>query len=93
MAADVRRPTQLKHIPLTHEFLATTLGVRRPSVTATLSKFARAGLLGTFRGSVSVTDRAGLVAAANGYYGAAEDEFDRLFPKSGFGQQAYTDPA
>jgi CRP-like cAMP-binding protein len=66
-------------LPLTHEFLATMLGVRRPGVTVALNLLERAGLIQANRGVIVVIDREGLVENSNGAYGASEAEFQRLF--------------
>lgn len=66
-------------IPLTHEFLATMLAVRRPGVTVALGDLERQGLVAGERGSLTLLDRAGLEAVADGYYGQAEAEMRRLF--------------
>jgi len=65
-------------IALTHEFLATMLGVRRPGVTLALRDFERRGLIDGARGVITILDRGALVAAANGYYGTAEAELVRF---------------
>jgi CRP-like cAMP-binding protein len=66
-------------LPLTHEFLATMLGVRRPGVTVTLKVLERQRLIQSRRGAIEIIDRKGLEKAANGAYGATETEFRRLF--------------
>lgn len=66
---------------LTHEFLSLMLGVRRAGVTTALQEFERRGLISAARGTITILDRAGLLAVANRFYGAAEAEFERLFPK------------
>ena len=68
-----------ENIGLTHEFLATMLGVHRPGVTVAIRDFERRGLIRGGRGEVTLLDRGALEAAANGYYGVAEAEFQRLF--------------
>jgi CRP-like cAMP-binding protein len=65
---------------LTHEFLATMLGVRRPGVTTALNGLEQRGLIGTARGAITVLDRIGLEEQTNGSYGAPEAEYDRVFP-------------
>ena len=65
-------------IPLTHEFLATMLGVRRPGVTVALHDLEQRGLIQPGRGSITIIDRKGLVQAANGAYGTGEAELGRL---------------
>lgn len=69
-------------VPVTHEFLSIMLGVRRPSVTSALTELERRMLVVRRRASVAVRDRTGLEQAANGYYGAAEDEYRRLFGRA-----------
>jgi CRP-like cAMP-binding protein len=49
---------------VTHDVLATALGVRRPTVTLVLSSLVRSGTLTQRRGRVGVVDRAGLEHAA-----------------------------
>jgi CRP-like cAMP-binding protein len=51
-------------IPMTHEFLASMLGVRRAGVTTTLGELDRSGLIENGRGQVKITDREGLEAMA-----------------------------
>jgi CRP-like cAMP-binding protein len=65
-------------LPLTHEFLAMMLGVRRPGVTVALHFLESAGLIRSTRGQVRVMDRAGLDEHANRSYGVAESEYERL---------------
>ena len=64
---------------LTHEFLATMLGVRRPGVTVALNFLEKRGLVRVQRKAIFVVDRQGLEEAANHAYGAPEAEFRRLF--------------
>jgi CRP-like cAMP-binding protein len=66
-------------ISLTHEFLALTLGVRRPGVTVALNLLQRIGLIQARRGVISIIDRKGLEKISNGAYGEPEAEFQRLF--------------
>jgi hypothetical protein len=47
-------------IPVTHEVIASALGVRRPTVTGVLQSLARAGLVYEQRGRVSILDRLAL---------------------------------
>jgi CRP-like cAMP-binding protein len=67
-------------IPLTHEFLAIMLGVRRSGVTVALRELERRGLVALGRGQITLLDRHALEDVANGYYGEAEAEQHRLFP-------------
>ena len=50
-------------IPVTHELLASALGVRRPTVTRVLQSLAGAGLVREQRGRVSIVDRRALESA------------------------------
>jgi CRP-like cAMP-binding protein len=64
--------------PLTQEFLAMMLGVRRPSVTAVVRHLKQAGLIQYQRGLIHVRDRPGLEAASCECYGVIRREMDRL---------------
>jgi CRP-like cAMP-binding protein len=66
-------------LPLTHEFLAMMLGVRRPGVTISLNLLEKQGFIQSTRGVIVIVDRAGLEESANGSYGTPEAEFQRLF--------------
>ena len=60
-------------IPLTHEFLATMLGVRRSGVTLALQELERKGLIAHRRSFVTVIDRGGLEENSNGTYSRQKD--------------------
>jgi CRP-like cAMP-binding protein len=64
--------------PLTHDFLALMLGVRRASVTEVAGRLQQAGLIRYRLGIVRVLDRAGLEAASCECYGVIKQEYDRL---------------
>ena len=55
-------------LPLTHEFLAMMLGVRRPGVTIALQELERDGLITARRGVVTILDRKALEKCSNGTY-------------------------
>ena len=65
-------------IPLTHEFLALMLGVRRAGVTVALQMLEGNGLVGSSRGVVHIINRRGLARLADGLYGTPEAEAARL---------------
>jgi CRP-like cAMP-binding protein len=64
--------------PLTQEFLAMMLGVRRAGVTDAARALKRAGLINYTRGCVTVLDRAGMEKRSCECYGVTKKEFDRL---------------
>jgi len=64
--------------PLTQEFLAQMLGVRRPTVTAVAGALQKAGLISYHRGKLTVLDRKGLEAASCECYEVVARELDRL---------------
>jgi len=65
-------------VPLTHEFVAVMLGVRRPGVTLAMHMLEDKGLVRSTRSRILVMDRDGLEALANGFYGVPEREYRRL---------------
>ena len=64
--------------PMTHQFLATMLGVRRPSVSVAAKALQDAGCISYHRGKVTVLDRPGLEAASCECYRLIRERFDRL---------------
>jgi CRP-like cAMP-binding protein len=75
MAHDRSRDNTL---PLTHEFLALMLGVRRAGVTEALQNLKRQTLIDTGRNRIVVRDRKGLEQVAGKSYGVPEKEYRRL---------------
>lgn len=63
---------------VTHEFLASMLGVRRVGVTQAAGLLQRRGLIAYHRGQVTVLDRTGLEAAACSCYAADLRIYDDL---------------
>ena len=61
-------------VRLTHEFLATMLGVRRAGVSVAMKALESIGLVEMRRGLICILDRDGLIEHSNGAYGAAEAE-------------------
>jgi CRP-like cAMP-binding protein len=55
-------------LKLTHELLATMLGVRRSGVTVALQGLERTGLISHRRGKITILDREALVTSSNGTY-------------------------
>jgi CRP-like cAMP-binding protein len=65
-------------IPLTHEFIAMMLGVRRPGVTVALHVLEGMQVIRAKRGLISVLDREKLEELADEAYGLSEAEYTRL---------------
>lgn len=64
--------------PLTQEFLAQMLGVRRASVNTAAGMLQRAGYIAYSRGRIRVLDRSGLEGSACECYGIIRNEYERL---------------
>lgn len=64
--------------PLTQEFIAQMLGVRRPSVSVVAAILQKAGLISYSRGKMTILEREGLEAASCECYGVVKGEFERL---------------
>lgn len=67
-----------RKLPLTHEFLALMLGVRRAGVTETLAILEGQKLIKASRGQIQVLDRKGIEKSAGSSYGLPEAEYRRL---------------
>jgi CRP-like cAMP-binding protein len=65
-------------IPLTHEFIAMMLGVRRPGVTVALHVLEGMQVIRAKRGLITVLDREKLEERADEAYGLSEAEYTRL---------------
>jgi CRP-like cAMP-binding protein len=69
-------------VPLTHEFLALMLAVRRAGVTEALQSLKRQRLIDTRRNQIVLRDRKGLERVAGKSYGGPEKEYRRLIGKN-----------
>ena len=67
-----------RELPLTQEFLAVMLGVRRPGVTVAAQTLQDAGLIRYKRGRISIADRVGLEKVACECYERIREDYERL---------------
>lgn len=65
------------HLPLTQEFIAVMLGVRRAGVTLAAQKLQEQKLIQYQRGNVQILDQAGLEAFACECFRSLKTEYDR----------------
>ena len=61
-----------EEMPLTHEFLAMMLSVRRQGVTVAVQALERESIIERRRGRIFITDREALEKRANGTYVSAD---------------------
>ncbi len=66
--------------PLTQEFLAHMLGVRRATVNLATGMMKKAGFIGYVRGVITVTNRAGLESTSCACYRSIIKAYDSLIP-------------
>src|SRR5271163_1254765 len=67
--------------PLTQEFLAHMLGVRRATVNVATGMLKKAGFIRYVRGKLTITDRSGLESASCACYGEIVRVYDSLLPE------------
>lgn len=68
-------------LSMTHELIASRLGVRRESVTAAARHLQAMGLISCARGHVRVLDRPGLEKRSCECYRVLRRDYDRLLPR------------
>ena len=67
-------------LPLTHEFIALMLGVRRAGVTEGIAALESGNMIRAHRGRILIINRAELEKKSGGFYGVPEMELRRLMP-------------
>jgi CRP-like cAMP-binding protein len=67
--------TDLSRFAITHDFLASLLGVQRPGVSQLVERLSAEGVLDISRGEIRVTDRRKLEAIACECYGIIREQF------------------
>lgn len=77
--------------PLTHEFLARLLCVRRAGISTAISGLEAAALIQNERGKISIRDRRGLERISCECYAEIRNRFDALFAQ--YAQRGLTDRA
>jgi CRP-like cAMP-binding protein len=80
-----------REVVVTQELMASTLGVRRESVTAAVGHLQAAGLIHCARGHLSVLDPAGLERRACECHAVVKKEYDRLLPREAAARPAKAD--
>lgn len=65
-------------LPLTQQFIAEMLGVRRAGVTQAAQKLEDLNIIRYSRGQIRILDQTGLAAVACECFGRVRDEYDRL---------------
>jgi CRP-like cAMP-binding protein len=73
---------QSEEFPLTQEFIAQMLGVRRAGVTVAAGTLSQAGLIHYTRGRIKIIDRAGLEDFSCECYKMVREEFAWLYKVS-----------
>jgi CRP-like cAMP-binding protein len=76
------------HFPLTQEFLAAMLGVRRPSVTLAAGLLQEAGLIRYRRGLMTILDRERLEQSSCEDYRLTRDLYDSMYDSARDGAQS-----
>jgi CRP-like cAMP-binding protein len=75
---EVRDRVQSDEFPLTHEFIAQMLGIRRSGVTEAAQKLTFNRIINQKRGQIRIIDLPGLLKMSCECYGALREEYNRL---------------
>jgi hypothetical protein len=75
---EVRDQVQSDKFPLTHEFIAEMLGIRRSGVSEAAEKLTAKSIINQKRGQIRIVDLPGLLKMSCECYGSLRDEYNRL---------------
>jgi CRP-like cAMP-binding protein len=67
--------------PVTQDFLAARLGVKRPTISVAANSLQKAGLISYHRGVVRILDRAGLEQSACGCFRITQAVYERIMER------------
>lgn len=71
--------SETNEVLVTHQWLASMLGVRRPGITEALNSFESNLLIKASPGRIRILDREGLLRLAGAGYGVPENVYQRFF--------------
>ena len=75
---------------MTHELVASMLGVRREGITEAAGNLQRAGIIRYRRGHIAVLERSGLESHTCECYAVVKKELHRLLPELQYRQDIST---
>jgi len=90
---EVRDRIESDRLPLTQEFIAEMLGVRRAGVTETALRLKEKGVIEYSRGHIEITDVQGLAVLSCECYMLLKEEYDRLLGITPVADQASRRPS
>jgi CRP-like cAMP-binding protein len=80
---------QTDEFPVTQEFIAAMLGLRRPTITLLVGALQHAGVIDYRRGFLRITDHAQLLRTACECYETITASHRRLYPQSPMGSSSF----
>jgi hypothetical protein len=72
---------QASEFSMTHELMASILGVRREGITESAGRLQKAGLIRYSRGRIWIIDRLGIQQRTCECYSVIQTEYERLLPR------------